>query len=242
MTTAIIIPARYASTRLPGKALADINGKPLIQWVFEACKKVKNVDQVILATDHELVFNTAKSFGADAIMTSEDHKSGTDRCAEVAENLDCDYIINVQGDEPFIDPNHLEAMNSYLYENPEIDILTLYHEISAASEILNPSNVKLTKTIDQKVLYFSRAVIPYKRNEQDNPYYKHVGIYAFRKDVLLKLAKLKPSMLENTESLEQLRWLENGYNIYALEIQGTSIGVDTPDDLKEARNFLKNRY
>ncbi|MCL4105790.1 UNVERIFIED_CONTAM: hypothetical protein GTU68_028667 [Idotea baltica] len=242
MTTAIIIPSRYASTRLPGKSLADIKGKPLVQWVFEACKKVENISRVIIATDHDKVFNASKAFGADVRMTSTDHKSGTDRCAEVAESLNCDYIINVQGDEPFIDPTHLQAMNTYLYNHPEIDILTLYHEISEESEILNPSNVKLTKTLKQKVLYFSRSIIPYNRNKSKTPYYKHVGIYAFKKEVLLEIAKLEPSLLENKESLEQLRWLENGYNIYGLEIKGTSIGVDTAQDLEDARNFLENHY
>lgn len=242
MSVAIIIPARYASTRLPGKPLADINGKPLIQWVYEACKKVKNADRVILATDNKRIEDLGLSLNATVFLTSVDHQSGTDRCAEVANQIDVDYVVNVQGDEPFIDPNKLEQVVKHLIENPAIEILTLFHAMTDRSEIADPSKVKLTKTKNNKILYFSRSAIPYDREKGASSYYKHVGIYAFKKETLSRLANLPPSNLEISEGLEQLRWLENGFSIHGLEIDDSPMGIDTPEDLEKARVFARNHY
>ena len=176
MSVAIIIPSRYSSTRLPAKSLADLNGKPLFMWVYDACKKVRNVNRVIVATDHNDIFNTAKAYNADVLMTSDQHKSGTDRCAELAMKLDETYIINVQGDEPFINPVELERMVEHLIQHPEIDILTMYHPLTDALDVEDTAKVKLTKDINGRILYFSRAPIPYERAKNSESYYKHIGI------------------------------------------------------------------
>jgi 3-deoxy-manno-octulosonate cytidylyltransferase (CMP-KDO synthetase) len=242
MSVAIIIPSRYASTRLSAKSLADLNGKPLFMWVYEACKKVKNVNQVILATDHQLVFNEAKAQKAHVLMTSDTHQSGTDRCAEVASHLSEDYVINVQGDEPFISPELLEHMIEHLASHPHIDILTLYHALHEENDIKDPSKVKLVKDKNGRILYFSRSVIPYQRSENKGDYFKHIGIYAFRREVLMQVAELPQSNLEKTEGLEQLRWIENGFSIYGLETREAPLGIDTKEDLEKARVIAKSRY
>jgi 3-deoxy-manno-octulosonate cytidylyltransferase (CMP-KDO synthetase) len=211
-------------------------------WVYDACKKVKNVNRVIIATDHDLIFNEAKSRKADVMMTSSLHQSGTDRCAEVAGKIDEDYIINVQGDEPFINPELLERMVNHLTKNDNIDILTLFHPLSNQQHVEDPSKVKLTKDINGRVLYFSRAPIPYPRTGGIQDYYKHIGIYGFRKYTLMEVADLKPSKLELAEGLEQLRWLENGYSVFGLETSDAPLGIDTPEDLEKAREFAKNHY
>ena len=241
MKCAIIIPSRYGSSRLPAKALADIDGKSLVQWVFEACKKVSNANKVIIATDHPLIEKAAQDFGADVMMTSSAHQSGTDRCAEVAQNLDVDFIINVQGDEPFIDPKTIEVMIRMLGSNPKIEILTLFHKMRGQDEIADPSKVKLVLDNCGRVLYFSRSPIPYQTAlDSGMPFYKHVGLYAFRKEALLSVSKMPVSSLEKAERLEQLRWMENGMSIHGLEIAEATLGVDTPEDLEKARAFARN--
>ncbi|WP_235298264.1 3-deoxy-manno-octulosonate cytidylyltransferase [Portibacter marinus] len=241
MKAAIIIPSRYASKRLPAKALADIAGKPLVVWVYQACKKVRNAESVIVATDHEMIKKAAKDFGAEVYMTSPEHQSGTDRCAEVAEKLDVEFIINVQGDEPFIDPMQLEKLIKHLIDHPNIEICTLFHQLPK-EEVDDHSKVKLVKTLNDKILYFSRSAIPHDKDDVGPSIYKHVGIYAFRKSTLLEISQLSVSTLEQSEGLEQLRWLENGYDIYGLEINASTMGIDTPEDLIRARNFVKNHY
>lgn len=236
MLFTIIIPARYASTRLPEKAMKIIKGKPVIQWVYKACSKVKDIHEVIIATDHSNIMKAAEGFGAKAMLTSTEHQSGTDRCAEVAEQINADYIINVQGDEPFINPDHINSMINYLLVNKEVNILTLFHELPHA-EVSNPNSVKLVKDKNNKVLYFSRSPIPYERNSFQEPFLKHVGIYAFKRETLMELSALKASALELAEGLEQLRWLENGLEIYGIQVPGTSISIDTQEDLEKARRY-----
>lgn len=240
MKTAIIIPSRLNSSRLSEKALRLIGDKSLIQWVYEACIKVKLADLVIIATDHQKIFDAVLDFGGKVMMTSKDHKSGTDRCAEVAATLqDIDYIINVQGDEPFIDPANLDLFIDEMKKREDASIFTLYHTISE-EEARVPSNVKLVKALDGKILYFSRSMIPFQRDKKISKFLKHVGIYGFDRKTLLEIAQLPPSLLELTESLEQLRWLENGYAIYGIEVATASLGIDTEEDLAKARQMVKN--
>jgi len=235
MKTIGIIPARYASTRFPGKPLAMLGGKTMIERVYTQCIK-SSLTEVIVATDDERIYRHVKSFGP-AMMTGTHHQSGTDRCQEVIEKLSekFDYVINIQGDEPFIDPEQINLLTSFL--DGETQIATLIKKIESAEHLLNPNIVKVVRGTFNQALYFSRSPIPYVRgkNEQDwlahHTFYKHIGMYAYRTDVLQKLSTLKQTILEKTESLEQLRWLENGYSILTAETQRETIGVDTPEDL-----------
>lgn len=242
-----IIPARYASTRFPGKPLANIAGKPMIQRVYEQASKVLN--EVYVATDDQRIFNAVESFGGKVMMTSSHHKSGTDRCNEVCDKLNgaFDVIINIQGDEPFIQPEQIkELQNCFLDENTEIATLTkLISEKDGYDFLSNPNHVKVV--IDKKnyALYFSRSVIPYFRGKEtgewakNQKYYKHIGIYAYKTDVLRQITTLPQSPLEVAESLEQLRWLENGYRIKVGFTDIESIGVDTPEDLEKIQELFK---
>ncbi len=238
-----IIPARYASTRLPGKPLALIQGKPMIQHVYERVKKSNTVDRIFIATDDERIMNVAASFGAEAILTSPLHNSGTERCAEVASVIgnEFDVIINIQGDEPFIEAEHLTALRD-LFLNDEVQIGSLIKRISSLDELKNPNVVKAIKTPEGKALYFSRAVVPYLRNieEQDwlhhHPFFKHIGMYGYRKETLLKIAQLSPTALEQAESLEQLRWLENNFAIHLAETFIETLSIDTIEDLLKANS------
>ena len=239
MIVTIIIPVRLDSTRLAEKAIADIDGKSMIQWVYEACLRVNNAQQVIIATDHPRIREVAESFHAKVGMTSSTHQSGTDRCAEIAKVLESDLIINVQGDEPFMNPQHIENMISFFAENESVNILTLFRKFDSIEEAENPNNVKLVKSISNKIKYFSRSLIPYPRRNNQVDFYKHIGIYGFRRSTLLELTALTPSVLELKESLEQLRWLENDYDIYGLEVESQSIGIDTPEDLARARTYAE---
>ncbi len=237
-----IIPARFRSTRFPGKPLAIINGKPMIQWVVEQTGKV--MENVWVATDNDEISKTVRAFGGNAIMTSPDHRSGTDRCAEAAKvlsgEIDFDVVINVQGDEPFIQPEQImEIKNCF---TPGVGIATLIRQITDIGELENPNKPKVV--IDKKgdALYFSRSVIPFIRGIDRNDwlnrhtYWAHIGMYGYRKDVLQKITSLRPSILETAESLEQLRWLENGFRIKTVVTRFTSFGIDTPEDLKYALN------
>lgn len=235
MKKAVIIPARYASTRFPGKPLVLIQGKPMIQHVFEAAKTA-NVDDVAVATDDERIEQCVLQFGGKAVMTSPLHPSGTDRCGEVAQKLnleDDDVIINVQGDEPFITKAEINALAD-LFSDPQIGIATLIKKIDREEEIEDMNKVKVIKDIHNKAIYFSRLAIPYIRNKGNfaPTYFKHIGIYAYRKKILNELIRLPESPLEKSEKLEQLRWIENGYSIYTAECHYEGIGIDTPEDLK----------
>ncbi len=236
-----IIPARYASTRLPGKPLALIHGKPMIQQVYERVKQSNTVDKIIIATDDKRIINAANSFGAEAILTSPLHNSGTERCAEVAAaiGINFDVIINIQGDEPFIEKDHLQLLHD-LFLNEEIHIGSLIKKILSLDELKNPNVVKSVKSSEGKALYFSRAVVPYLRNIEESEwlnhhsFYKHIGLYGYRLETLLKIAQLAPTPLEQAESLEQLRWLENNFNIHLAETLIETLSIDTLEDLTKA--------
>lgn len=236
-----IIPARYASTRFPGKPLIDLGGKTMIQRVYEQCKKAESLTDVIVATDDKRIEDHVKSFGGNVVMTSSQHQSGTDRCAEVVKTYNglCDAIINIQGDEPFINPFQIDQLCA-AFHLPHTQLATMKKKIILESEIQNPNCVKVTSTAQNEALYFSRSIIPYPRNASTAiVYYKHIGIYGYRKETLLEITNLPIGNLEIAESLEQLRWLENGYRIVLVETEMENIAIDSPDDLLLVEKYLK---
>jgi 3-deoxy-manno-octulosonate cytidylyltransferase (CMP-KDO synthetase) len=259
-----VIPARYASTRFPGKPLVDINGKSMIQRVYEQAKKCTSLAHVVVATDDERIFDHVTAFGGTAIMTAATHQSGTDRCAEVVEKLNFDIqtrdldsdeavifdkitpkregiftaVINIQGDEPFIQPEQIEKVAEILRGS---SIATLVKRIDNQADIDNPNVVKAAVGANGQALYFSRSPIPFLRNvdktdwSKSGQFFKHIGLYGYKTSVLLDLARLNPSNLEQCESLEQLRWLENGYAIGVAETDLETVGIDTPADLSSLK-------
>ena len=241
MKIAAIIPARYNSSRFPGKALAKIEDKTMIEHVYSQVSKAKDIDEVLVATDDERIKVTVENFGGKVKMTSSEHKSGTDRIAEVAKNLDVDLVVNVQGDEPLIEPLMIEQAIQPFYENNDLLMSTLKKKIDNLNEINNPNVVKVITDKDGYAIYFSRATIPYKRdgNELEEEYFKHIGLYVFKRDFLLKYSKLKNSKLEKSEALEQLRALENGYKIKVVETAFDTVGVDTPEDLEYVKELMQ---
>ncbi|MAS52260.1 MAG: 3-deoxy-manno-octulosonate cytidylyltransferase [Flavobacteriales bacterium] len=234
-----IIPARYASTRFPGKPLVAINGKPMVQHVYERALSSGLFQKVIVATDDHRIQSAVTDFGGEVVMTDNTHQSGTDRCGEVIEGMKDSYdvVINIQGDEPFIQHEQLEELVS-LFKSTPAQIGTLKKKLSNSEDVFDSNIVKVVARLDKRALYFSRNPIPFVRDFEQKDwlskqnFYKHLGIYAYRTDVLKELVKLAPSELEKSESLEQLRWLENGYSIFISETKHESIGIDTPDDLK----------
>lgn len=232
MKVLCVIPARYASTRLPGKPLSMIAGKTMIQHVYERACQAKLPDEVVVATDNELVEKAVLDFGGKAVMTSPDHPSGTDRLAEVALMYpDVDVIVNVQGDEPMIPPEVIDNLAQVFANDADLNMATMKVEMEEA-DYDNPAAVKVVTDLNGNALYFSRSLMPYPRNKPEGyKVFKHVGIYAYRRNFLLKYAALAPTPLEKAESLEQLRALENGYKIKVLESKFKGIGVDTPEDL-----------
>ena len=243
MKVLCVIPARYFSTRLPGKPLALIAGKPMVQHVYERAKQAKRPDVVLVATDHELVYQAVQKFGGQVMMTSPEHPTGTDRLADVAaEYPETDIIINVQGDEPLIEPEVIDLLAGAFDNCPELNMATLMTEMDK-SEYNLPSAVKVVTAIDGYALYFSRSLLPYPRNtklpDRQLPVYKHIGIYAYRREFLLNYAKLPPTPLELTESLEQLRALEHGHKIKVLKTDFKSIGVDTPEELEKVNTYFQ---
>lgn len=235
-----IIPARYASTRFPAKPLADIAGKSMIERVYTQTRQSSKISKVVVATDDQRIFDHVRSFGGNVCMTSADHVSGTDRCFEALSKQDekYDYVINIQGDEPFISPKQIDLLGDLL--DGKTELATLGKKIADEESIANPNVVKLVKSSLGEALYFSRFPIPYLRNNVAHPFFKHIGMYAYRSDVLEKITKLPVSSLEKAESLEQLRWLENGYRIKVAETDQETIGVDTPEDLEKAIAFSKS--
>ncbi len=232
MKFACVIPARYASTRLPGKPLADIAGKPMIQRVYEQVSKAKNPALVIVATDDQRVFDKVESFGGTALMTQPNHPTGTDRLAEVASHhQDIDVIINVQGDEPLIDADVIDQLAELFLEDADLQMATVASPL-LEEEYDEPSAVKVICNKRGDAMYFSRSLIPYPRHAFINPPMKHVGIYAYRRQFLLDYAKMDPTPAEETESLEQLRALENGNAIRVIKTDKRFVGVDTPEDLE----------
>lgn len=241
-----IIPARYASTRFPGKPLVDIGGKTMIQRVYDQVSKV--LDDVYVATDDKRIFDKVRSFGGKVIMTSDAHRSGTDRCYEAFTKLEdwFDVVINVQGDEPFIQPEQIEALKN-CFADDETQIATLVKKITdkdGVEVLFNPNTPKVVIDKQNNALYFSRSPIPYKRGSDEknwmaeHDYYKHVGVYAYRSEVLSQIVQMPPSKLELAESLEQLRWLENGLKIKAGFTEVETVGIDTPEDLEKIKGMF----
>lgn len=235
-----VIPARYASTRFPAKPLADIAGKTMIEWVYSQATQSLKLDQVVVATDNQKIFDHIKEKGGKVLMTSENHVSGTDRCAEalLLTKEKFDYVINIQGDEPFIDPRQIDLLASLL--DGKTELATLIKKIKDAAALHNANIVKVITNIHQEAIYFSRSAVPHLRNVKPEDwlskqtYFKHIGMYGYRTDILEEITKLSPSSLEVAESLEQLRWIENGYKIKVAETEIESMGIDTPEDLKRA--------
>jgi 3-deoxy-manno-octulosonate cytidylyltransferase (CMP-KDO synthetase) len=234
-----VIPARFASTRFPGKPLADIDGRPMIEHVYRRAAASRAVSRVIVATDDLRIATTVTGFGGHVRLTRPDHPTGTDRLAEVAAALDCDVVVNVQGDEPLLDPRAItEAVAPFA--DPSISMTTLYRRIDTPAELTDPNVVKVVVDRAGFALYFSRAPIPYQHDPRGGwpPLYRHVGLYAYRRSALMVLASLEPTPLERAESLEQLRALEHGIRIKTVETAYDSIGVDTPQDLEQVRRLL----
>lgn len=238
---AIIIPARYASTRLPGKPLLLVNNKPIIQYVYEAAKKSKLASCVIVATDDKKIKTAVEKFNGLCEMTSPNHQCGSDRIAEIASRHDdFDYILNLQGDEPQITPEVIDLAIEALINDNEADISTLVREIKDENQINNPNCVKCVFDKDYRALYFSRCPIPYKRNNSNAPYYAHIGIYGYKKDSLVKMTKLEQSYLEKQESLEQLRALQNGMKIKVAITTLNPTGIDTIEDYEKFKKIIEN--
>lgn len=237
--TAIIIPARYGSSRLEGKPLIEVNGKPVIQWVYEKAQASKLADIIIVATDDERIFNAVKAFGGEVEMTSVNHKCGSDRIREVAErHPEISYIVNLQGDEPLIKPESIDAVARNVIEDDNADISTLIRVLTKEEEINNPNQVKCVIDNNGYALYFSRSKIPYERNIGVATFYGHLGIYGYKREALLKMTSLPQTPLEKTESLEQLRALENGMKIKTSIVDFVPIGIDTKEDLEKFRQII----
>ena len=238
-----IIPARYASSRFPGKPLIDLKGKTMIQRVYEGAKKSTRITEVIVATDDQRIYDEVVRFGGKAMMTNENHPSGTDRCAEVAANFsEMDVVINIQGDEPLVDFRQLDQLID-AFENPKTDIATLGNLSLTYEDINNPNRIKVVVNAKNTALYFSRSAIPNSYHSKGNPlenypYMRHIGLYAYRSTVLQELTKLEPTSLEKIESLEQLRWLYYGYTIQMVETTIETPNIDVPDDVEKVLAFL----
>ncbi len=254
----VVIPARYSSTRFPGKILTEILGKPMIMWVYERAGLVSLADDVIVATDDLRIFNAVKDFGGKALMTSDSHQSGSDRIAEAALSLDCDIVVNVQGDEPLLDPEAVDLCIQELLQDPGQETVTLRTPIRDVDELFDPNTVKLVCSADDYVLYFSRSPVPcvaelanaFKKGSLSKKrfrscnitFYKHVGVYAYRKDFVIRFSQMAQTPLERAEKLEQLRILENGYPIKALLTEALMKNVDVPDDVPEVERLLRQLH
>ncbi len=244
-----IIPARYDSSRFPGKPLAMISGKPMIQHVFENASKAKKLDEVIVATDDERIYDAVIAFGGKVSMTSKKHPSGSDRCQEVLQQLAArqqifEVAINIQGDEPFLNPDQIDMLVQSFEEDAKTEISTLIKKIDESDELFNPNVVKVVIGHQQEALYFSRSPIPFLRDvdqkkwTEENDFYKHIGIYGFKTNILDEISSLEKSKLEKSENLEQLRWIENGYQIKTRITEIENISIDRPEDLKKIVNNI----
>ncbi len=246
MNVAGIIPARYDSSRLPGKPLKPILGKPMIQRVCERCAQASLLDLVYVATDDERIAKVVRGFGGHVVMTRADHLSGTDRLAEAAESIEAGIIVNIQGDQPFIDPLMIEEAVQPLLEDPAVELCTLRYPIAHEEDPRNPAIVKVVVDRSGYALYFSRSLIPYPREDVRHAAYEHVGLYVYRKETLMEISRLESTTLEQVESLEQLRWLEHGLRIRVVETRCSDqafsgFSVDTPADLARAECLLQER-
>ena len=252
MKTVVIIPARLGSSRLPNKVILDICGKPMVQHVYEAAKKATNITEVYIATDSKEVAEKCKSFTSNIIMTSKEHESGTDRLAEAVSNIECDSVINVQGDEPLIDPKLIEKLATTL-SSTKTRMVSAMHRIETTEELKSPNAVKVTVDNNSNALYFSRSIIPHHRDNWDAllhhheiipeplKFFKHIGIYGYTKEFLLNYSKMEQTYLEKLEKLEQLRVLENGFKIKMIETEYVPVGVDVQSDLEQVRELMQCR-
>ncbi|MFO7974308.1 MAG: 3-deoxy-manno-octulosonate cytidylyltransferase [Candidatus Hydrogenedentota bacterium] len=240
-----VIPARYGSTRFEGKVIAPLLGKPVVVHVYERALRARHVTKAIIATEDKRVRDAVAPFGADVVLTRPDHPSGTDRIAEAVAESEADIIVNIQGDEPLIDPRVIDATVQPLLDNPEIPMSTARCLIADQESVDNPNVVKVVCDAKGRALYFSRWPIPYVRGEKPNAargcYWQHVGLYVYRRDFLLEYARMAPTPLEELEKLEQLRALENGYPIAVVDTEYLSVGVDTPEDLRRVEDLLKQQ-
>jgi 3-deoxy-manno-octulosonate cytidylyltransferase (CMP-KDO synthetase) len=241
----VVIPARYGSTRLPGKPLVSLAGKPMIQRVYERAKLAKQVNEVIVATDDGRIVKAVEAFGGEVRMTRSDHRTGTERVAEVAAHVDGDIFVNVQGDEPLLDPEAVDTAVSSLLEEPVAAISTVATSIKTAGDIMDPNVVKTVLDFDGNALYFSRAPIPWVRDTASKTlvrHLKHLGLYVFQKEALLEYATLPQGELERIEQLEQLRWMENGWKIRVAEVEHDAVSVDVPEDVARVERLLKEQH
>ena len=240
--TAIIIPARYGSSRLEGKPLIEVLGKPIIQWVYEKAQMAKLADIIIVATDYERIFNAVKNFGGNVEMTSVNHKCGSDRIREVVDrHPEISYIVNLQGDEPLIEPSAIDEVARNVKEDANADISTLVRVLKDEDEINNPNLVKCVRDKNGFALYFSRSKIPYERNPISGEFYGHLGIYGYKREALIKMTSLEQTPLEKTESLEQLRALENGMKIKTSVVDFVPVGIDTAQDLEKFKAIVETK-
>jgi 3-deoxy-manno-octulosonate cytidylyltransferase (CMP-KDO synthetase) len=240
----IVIPARFASVRFPGKPLAEILGKPMIQYVLEGARQAKHAAQVLVATEDERIKKAVEAAGGEAVMTRADHRTGTDRIAEVAAHVPADIYINVQGDEPLIDPETIDAVATAMLEDESIQLATPCSAITQKNDIMDPNVVKVVRDFDGNGLYFSRAPIPWVRDTGARvaaSHWKHIGLYGYRRDTLLEFPTLPPGELERIEQLEQLRWLENGFHMRVVETEYDPVSVDVPADIEKVQKILRER-
>lgn len=241
----VVIPARYGSTRLPGKPLVLLAGKPMIQRVYERAKLAKQANQVIVATDDERIVKAVEAFGGEARMTRTDHRTGTERVAEVAAHVEGDIFVNVQGDEPLLDPAAVDTAVSSLLEEPAASISTVATPIKTPGDIMDPNVVKTVLDFDGNALYFSRAPIPWVRDTASKTlvrHLKHLGLYVFQREALLEYATLPQGELERIEQLEQLRWMENGWKIRVAEVDHDAVSVDVPEDVGRVEKLLQGQH
>ncbi len=246
MNVICVIPARYGSARFPGKPLTLIGQKPMIRWVYERAVTATKIDRVLVATDDERIASVVRSFGGEAVLTPSELPSGTDRVAAAAKDENADVVINLQGDEPFIKADLLDALAQVFEEHPEVQIATPIKRIESDHDLFDPNLVRVVKDKNGWALFFTRATIPYLRDIGDRtkwlnnfPFFKHVGVYAYRKDFLMKMTHWSQSLLEKAEKLEQLRVLENGGKIFTIETDYESVSVDTPEDLKRVNRIIE---
>ncbi len=250
MNTIVIIPARLGSSRLPNKVILDICGKPMVQYVYEAASKAKGIDAVYIATDSKEVKRVCEHFTSNIIMTAKEHESGTDRLAEAVDSIECDNIINVQGDEPLMDPELISNLAQNL-ESENVEMVSAMHKITTTAELKTPNAVKVTVDKHSNALYFSRSIIPHHRDNWEAllnhhetipeplKFFKHIGIYGYKKEFLKKYSTMEQTYLEKLEKLEQLRVLENGYKIKMIETEYEPVGVDVQEDLEKVREIMK---
>ena len=244
LTVVVVIPARYGSTRLPGKPLVSLAGQPMIQRVYERAKAAQRVNRVIVATDDDRILQAVQAFGGEARMTRPDHRTGTERVAEVAAHETGDVFVNVQGDEPLLDPTAVDTAVGALLDDPQSSIATVATPIKTPADIMDPNVCKVVLDFDENALYFSRAPIPWVRDTATHiqvRHLKHLGLYVFRRDALLEYPTLPQGELERIEQLEQLRWLENGWKIRVAEVEHDAVSVDVPDDIPRVEKLLARR-